>query len=126
MSSRIALITGASKGVGRGIAYGMADAGWDIVINYHSDAAGADETRTVIEGKGRRCFTISGDVGKKGDVEDMFAAIVAEFGGLIASSTTPDARPGHLFSTSRKRIGTRRSEPILRVAFSVLRRRLES
>lgn len=82
MSSRIALITGASKGVGRGIAYGMADAGWDIVINYHSDAAGADETRRVIEGKGRRCFTISGDVGKKGDVEDMFAAIVAEFGGL--------------------------------------------
>jgi NAD(P)-dependent dehydrogenase (short-subunit alcohol dehydrogenase family) len=82
MSSRIALVTGASKGVGRGIAYGMADAGWDIAINYHSDAAGADETRQIIEGKGRRCFTISGDVGKKSDVDDMFAAVVAEFGGL--------------------------------------------
>jgi len=82
MSSRIALVTGASKGVGRGIAYGMADAGWDIAINYHSDAAGADETKRIIEDKGRRCFTISGDVGSKSDVEDMFAAVVTEFGGL--------------------------------------------
>ncbi len=82
MSSRIALVTGASKGVGRGIAYGMADAGWDIAINYHSDAAGADETKRIIEEKGRRCFTISGDVGSKSDVEDMFAAVVTEFGGL--------------------------------------------
>jgi len=82
MSSRIALVTGASKGVGRGIAYGMADAGWDIAINYHSDAAGADETKRIIEEKGRRCFTISGDVGSKSDVEDIFAAVVTEFGGL--------------------------------------------
>jgi NAD(P)-dependent dehydrogenase (short-subunit alcohol dehydrogenase family) len=76
------LVTGASKGVGRGIAYGMADAGWDVAINYHSDAAGAEETKRIIEEKGRRCFTVSGDVGKKSDVEDMFAAVVAEFGGL--------------------------------------------
>lgn len=82
MSSRIALVTGASKGVGRGIAYGMADAGWDIAINYHSDAAGADETKRIIEEKGRRCFTIPGDVGSKSDVEDIFAAVVTEFGGL--------------------------------------------
>jgi NAD(P)-dependent dehydrogenase (short-subunit alcohol dehydrogenase family) len=82
MSSRTVLVTGASKGVGRGIAYGMADAGWDVAINYHSDAAGAEETKRIIEEKGRRCFTISGDVGKKSDVEDMFAAVVAEFGGL--------------------------------------------
>jgi len=82
MSSRTVLVTGASKGVGRGIAYGMADAGWDVAINYHSDAAGADETKRIIEEKGRRCFTVSGDVGKKSDVEDMFAAVVAEFGGL--------------------------------------------
>ena len=82
MSSRTVLVTGASKGVGRGIAYGMADAGWDVAINYHSDAAGAEETKRIIEEKGRRCFTVSGDVGKKSDVEDMFAAVVAEFGGL--------------------------------------------
>lgn len=82
MSSRTVLVTGASKGVGRGIAYGMADAGWDVAINYHSDAAGAEETKRIIEEKGRRCFTVSGDVGKKSDVENMFAAVVAELGGL--------------------------------------------
>lgn len=82
MSSRIALVTGASKGVGRGIAYGMAEAGWDVAINYHSDAAGAEETKRVIEEKGRRCLTVSGDVGEKADVDAMFAAVMAEFGQL--------------------------------------------
>ncbi|NLT70264.1 MAG: 3-oxoacyl-ACP reductase FabG [Verrucomicrobiaceae bacterium] len=82
MSARIALVTGASKGVGRGIAYGLAEAGWDLAINFHSDAAGAEETKRVIEAKGRRCRAIPGDVGKKSDVEEMIAAVVAEFGGL--------------------------------------------
>lgn len=81
MSARIALVTGASKGVGRGIAYGMAEAGWDLAINFHSDASGAEETKRTIEAKGRRCCTIQGDVGKKSDVEEMIA-VVAEFGGL--------------------------------------------
>lgn len=82
MSSKIALVTGASKGVGRGIAYGMADSGWDLAINFHSDAAGAEETKRVIESKGRRCLTIAADVGKKSEVDEMIGAVVAEFGGL--------------------------------------------
>lgn len=79
---KVALVTGASKGVGRGIAYGLADAGWDVAVNYHSDQEGADETREAIEEKGRRCFTVSGDVGNKEDVNAMFTAVVAEFGQL--------------------------------------------
>tara|TARA_R110002096_G_scaffold15071_13_gene53197 strand:- start:2531 stop:3301 length:771 start_codon:yes stop_codon:yes gene_type:complete len=82
MDSKVALVTGASKGVGRGIAYGLADAGWDVAINYYSDKKGADETREVIEAKGRRCFTVEGDVGEKSDVEAMFAAVVVELGHL--------------------------------------------
>ncbi len=82
MSSKVAFVTGASKGVGRGIAYGLADAGWDVAINYYSDEAGAEETRKVIEGKGQRCFTVDGDVGTKLDVEAMISAVVAELGGL--------------------------------------------
>ncbi|MDF1861040.1 MAG: 3-oxoacyl-ACP reductase FabG [Verrucomicrobiales bacterium] len=82
MSSKVAFVTGASKGVGRGIAYGLADAGWDVAVNYHSDAAGAEETKEVIESKGRRCFTVSGDVGEKLPVEAMFSAVVAELGRL--------------------------------------------
>lgn len=82
MSRKIAFVTGASKGVGRGIAYGFADAGWDVAINYFSDQAGADETKVEVEKRGSRCFTVSGDVGDKMHVEAMFSAVVAEFGNL--------------------------------------------
>ena len=82
MSSKVAFVTGASKGVGRGIAYGLADAGWDVAVNYHSDVDGAEETKEVVESKGRRCFTISGDVGEKLPVEAMFSAVIAELGRL--------------------------------------------
>lgn len=81
-SNKVAFVTGASKGVGRGIAYGLAEAGWDVGINFHSDQAGADETRAEVEKRGRRCFTVAGDVGSKGDVEDMLVATVAELGRL--------------------------------------------
>ncbi len=82
MSSKVAFVTGASKGVGRGVAIGLAKAGWDVAINYYSDSAGADETRAVIEELGSRCFTAEGDVGEKSHVEAMFSAVVTELGGL--------------------------------------------
>ncbi len=81
-TTKVALVTGASKGVGRGIAYGLARAGWDVAVNYHSDRAGAEETRLVIESLGRRGYAVSGDVGVKTEVEAMFAAVLAEFGRL--------------------------------------------
>ena len=80
MSIRIALVTGASKGVGRGIAYGLAEAGWSVAVNYHSDAEGAGETLKVIEGMGQRCITVRGDIGEKSDVEAMFASVKEAFG----------------------------------------------
>lgn len=78
--SKVALVTGASKGVGRGIAYGFAEAGWDVAVNYHSDLAGGEETKAVIESKGRRCVIVPGDVGSKADVDAMFAAVIDAFG----------------------------------------------
>lgn len=81
-STKTALVTGASKGVGRGIAYGLAQAGWDLVVNYHSDQAGAEETRAVIEGMGRRCLIVPGDVGDKAEVESLFAQALESFGRL--------------------------------------------
>ncbi len=49
---KIALVTGASKGVGRGIAVGLAAAGWDVVVNYHRDAKGAADTADEVRGAG--------------------------------------------------------------------------
>ncbi|NNE90252.1 MAG: 3-oxoacyl-ACP reductase FabG [Verrucomicrobiales bacterium] len=81
-TSRIAFVTGASKGVGRGIAYGLADAGWDVAINYNSDVAGAEETKAEIEKRGQRSLILPGNVGVKADVERMIAAVKEEFGRL--------------------------------------------
>ena len=81
-NSKRAFVTGGSKGVGRGIAYGMADAGWDVAINYHSDLAGAEESKAEIEKRGQRCVIVGGNVGVKSDVEAMFATLKSEFGGL--------------------------------------------
>lgn len=80
--SRIALVTGSSKGVGKGIALGLAAAGWDIVINYNRDEAGAEETAKTIRFQGRRTWTIKGDVGKSADVTAMFTFIDKEAGKL--------------------------------------------
>ncbi|MCL4109930.1 UNVERIFIED_CONTAM: hypothetical protein GTU68_012739 [Idotea baltica] len=77
-----AFVTGGSKGVGRGIAYGLANTGWDVAINFHSDQAGAEETKAEIESRGQRCVIMGGNVGVKSDVEAMFSTLKNEFGGL--------------------------------------------
>ena len=51
-----ALVTGASKGVGKGIALELARSGCDVAVNYHSDAAGADATVAEIEALGRKAI----------------------------------------------------------------------
>jgi NAD(P)-dependent dehydrogenase (short-subunit alcohol dehydrogenase family) len=80
--SKIALVTGASKGVGRGIALGLAAAGWDVAINYHHDKKGADETAAAIRGSGGRCWTFQADVGDSRRVRAMFARLDQQAGTL--------------------------------------------
>ena len=68
-----ALVTGASKGVGKGIALELAREGCNVAVNYHGDAAGASKTVAEIEAIGRRAFAVQADVGKSGEVAAMFA-----------------------------------------------------
>ena len=82
LNGRIALVTGASKGVGKGIALELARNGCNVAVNFHSDAAGAEATVAEIEAMGRRAFAVKGDVGVAVDVDAMFAAVLARFGGL--------------------------------------------
>jgi len=80
--SRIALVTGASKGVGRGIALGLAEDGWDVAVNYNRDEAGARETAAEIEARGRRAWVLQADVGFSGQVGAMSDRLLAVAGGL--------------------------------------------
>jgi NAD(P)-dependent dehydrogenase (short-subunit alcohol dehydrogenase family) len=74
-SSNVALVTGASKGVGRGIAAGLAAAGWQVIVNYNRDEAGARQTAADISTQGGECWTVRGDVGDGEQVRAMFAEI---------------------------------------------------
>src|SRR3569833_364334 len=82
LESKAALVTGASKGVGKGIALELASAGCDVAVNYHSDEAGAAATVTAIEGVGRRALALRGDVGRSEDVAAMISQVAEHFGKL--------------------------------------------
>jgi NAD(P)-dependent dehydrogenase (short-subunit alcohol dehydrogenase family) len=79
LEGKTALVTGASKGVGKGIALELARAGCDVAVNYFTDAAGAESTVAEIRALGRRAFPVRADVGRSGDVDAMFDTVLAEF-----------------------------------------------
>lgn len=60
--SPCALVTGSSRGIGRGIALELAKAGYDIMVNYAGNQAAAEEARQLIEGQGRRAATVQASV----------------------------------------------------------------
>jgi len=77
---KIAVITGASKGIGRGIAYRLAAEGFDVAINYANDREGAEETAREIEKKGRKTLVIQADVGFSDQVASLFDTVLDEWG----------------------------------------------
>ena len=72
LDGRNALVTGASSGIGRGIAEALAQSGADVAINYRSDEAGAAETARLVRESGRRALIIPADVGDPRQVAAMF------------------------------------------------------
>ncbi len=78
----VALVTGASKGVGRGIAIGLAEAGWHVAVNYNADRDGADETAAVVRDQGHTSWVLQADVGMSDQVDAMFAELDAQAGPL--------------------------------------------
>jgi NAD(P)-dependent dehydrogenase (short-subunit alcohol dehydrogenase family) len=79
LEGRKALVTGASKGVGKGIALQRARSGCDVAVNYRSDRAGAEATVAEIEALGRRAFPVGADVGSARDVAAMFDDVLQRF-----------------------------------------------
>jgi 3-oxoacyl-[acyl-carrier protein] reductase len=80
LKGKVAIVTGASKGIGAGIAKGMAEAGAAVVVNYASSKEGADRVVSEITGKGGKAIAIQGDVSKAADVKRLFAETKRAFG----------------------------------------------
>jgi len=82
LSGQTALVTGGSRGLGRGIVEVLAERGADVVVNYHSRRDAADEVAEHVRSLGRRALVVQADVSKSDDVAKMFQAIDGEFGRL--------------------------------------------
>ena len=80
LKDKVALITGASRGIGRATALMFARAGCHVVINYRTDHSAADEVRRLVEEQGTRAYVYQADVADKGRVDGMVAAVIKEFG----------------------------------------------
>jgi len=82
LKGKAALVTGASRGIGRGIALGLAAEGADIAINYRSHPDEAQEVADTIDEMGRRSFLCQADVADRAAMASLFTRIVDRFGHL--------------------------------------------
>jgi NAD(P)-dependent dehydrogenase (short-subunit alcohol dehydrogenase family) len=80
LQGKVALVTGAARGIGRGIAEVFAEHGADVVVNDVANADQADAVAAWIRSKGRRALAVTADVAKRADVEPMIDKVWSELG----------------------------------------------
>jgi NAD(P)-dependent dehydrogenase (short-subunit alcohol dehydrogenase family) len=91
MRGKHALVTGGSRGIGRGIALKLAESGANVAVHYHTNAAAAKETLERVRQHGADGFLVQGDVSRVEDVQRMFGEVKQRFGTLDAF--VANARP---------------------------------
>jgi 3-oxoacyl-[acyl-carrier protein] reductase len=82
LQGKVALVTGASKGIGASIARSLADEGAAVVVNYARSKEGADKVVADIQKRGGKAIAVQGDVAKAGEVQRVFAEAKQAFGRL--------------------------------------------
>ncbi|MCI3919062.1 3-oxoacyl-ACP reductase FabG [Paenibacillus sp. TRM 82003] len=80
LSGKVALVTGASRGIGRAIALELASNGADVVVNYAGNEAAALEVVAAIEAMGRNAYAVKGNVAISSEVEAMVSGAMERFG----------------------------------------------
>jgi NAD(P)-dependent dehydrogenase (short-subunit alcohol dehydrogenase family) len=103
---RLAIVTGADSGIGKATAELLAAEGFDVGITYHTDEAGAADTKAGIEERGQRCFVAHQDLSRP-DTADVVDELAEQLGGL-----------GVLVNNA----GTGQSTPVLEVSFEEWRK----
>jgi 3-oxoacyl-[acyl-carrier protein] reductase len=82
LDGKVALVTGASRGIGRAIAVRLGHDGAAVVVNYSGNHKAANETVAAIESASGRAVAVQGDVGKVADIQQLFDAAFEHFGKL--------------------------------------------
>ncbi len=101
LAGRSAVVTGSSRGVGRAVAVAFAREGADVLVNYTSNEAAAQEVVDEIRGLGRKSIAVKADVASEAEVEAMIAAAKDEFGRLdIVVNNAGYTRPAMLHKMS--------------------------
>jgi NAD(P)-dependent dehydrogenase (short-subunit alcohol dehydrogenase family) len=79
LPAKTALVTGAAKGIGKGIALQLAAEGCDLAINDYADRSGAEATASEIRALGRKALVVMANVGDAAEVDGMFQAVLQHF-----------------------------------------------
>lgn len=80
LSGKVAVVTGSSKGIGRGLATGLSSHGATIVVNFKNDGEGADETATSIRESGGEALVLGADIGQPGEAARLIDETVSRLG----------------------------------------------
>ena len=80
MVSQVAIVTGSSRGIGRGIILALAERGWDVVINYRGNRQAAEGTQDAVQAHQVQSIVVQGDVANAEDRHRLIQATIEEFG----------------------------------------------
>lgn len=101
LAGKTALVTGASRGLGRGIASVLAEKGANVAINWRSDDAAAESLAQELRAQGTEVLQVKGDVTRKAEVERIFGEIRSRFGKLdILVNNAGTTRAQDIFETA--------------------------
>lgn len=103
LAGKTALVTGASKGIGRGLAIGLATAGARVALNYKTDRAGAESACGQIRNAGGEAWSVEADIGSKAEFERLVEDVYARFGRLdVLVNNAARTRFGPLFDVTEE------------------------